>query len=605
MVDGRRGWPCRHGGVGVRETVDVTDLDADSHVSVRPPSDGGTETSSDVTARITPDTISGLTDVPDADAPVANDAEVAVQVGAGRLERFASVLTPPAIVVAAAVVIHTAYFTQRSLDVHHALGTASYDSGLYDQGVWLLSRFREPFVTLMGRNLFGDHTSFVLLFLVPFYWIWPAAGVLFFSQSAALAAGAIPVFLYGRRRLGNEWFAAVAALAYLVHPAVGWTNLENFHPDSFLGVFVGFALWAALERRWRTYVVFVVLALSVKEDASLVLVPLGVWVGLRRNWRIGLATVFGSVAFMAVAMFVVMRNLIGVPTRNTWRLPFSRPDDSTVRAGLRVVGSVFTRPGELRDHLTSDGRPWYLWQMTAPFAGLFLRLPSVAAISALVLFTNILSTFWYQYQIQYHYALVAVPALSIGTVHAIGAIHRRVVWTEPAVGGRTFDVSGRTAAVVVLALSSLVGSYLWAPVPWGRTAVFHGVPDNDWANAAREMIAQVPDDAVLSAHYRITPHTAHRTEIYQFPTPFRSVLYGPNGNVDGPRLPERAERVEYVILPTSTDTYPVEDWRWIEEAFDLVDGNEYWLLYRRDRQVELPPERPTGVLVDPFGDPID
>ena len=67
--------------------------------------------------------------------------------------------------------------------------------------------------------------------------------------------------------------------------------------------------------------------------------------------------------------------------------------------------------------------------MTAPFALLFLRLPSVAAISALVLFTNILSTFWYQHQIEYHYSLIAVPALSIGTVYAIGAVRERVEWS--------------------------------------------------------------------------------------------------------------------------------------------------------------------------------
>ncbi len=187
--------------------------------------------------------------------------------------------------------LYVAYFTQRSLDIHHALGTASYDSALYDQGVWLLSRFETPFVTLMGRNLFGDHTSFILILLVPFYWIWPSAGVLFFSQSAAIGAGAIPVFLYARTRLGSEWLALVAAVRpTCMHPAVGWTNLENFHPDSFLGVFVGFAIWAALERTmedvrscsscWRC---------SVKEDASLVLVPLGVWVGSsgtgRSDWR--------------------------------------------------------------------------------------------------------------------------------------------------------------------------------------------------------------------------------------------------------------------------------------------------------------------------------
>ena len=76
---------------------------------------------------------------------------------------------------------------------------------------------------------------------------------MFTAQSAAIAAGAIPVFLYGRRRLGSEWLALIGAGTYLLHPAVGWTNLENFHPDAFLGVFVGFAIYGALERKWRLY----------------------------------------------------------------------------------------------------------------------------------------------------------------------------------------------------------------------------------------------------------------------------------------------------------------------------------------------------------------
>ena len=36
----------------------------------------------------------------------------------------------------------------------------------------------------------------------------------------------------------------------ILHPAVGWANLENFHPDAYLGFLVGMAIWAALERRW-------------------------------------------------------------------------------------------------------------------------------------------------------------------------------------------------------------------------------------------------------------------------------------------------------------------------------------------------------------------
>jgi len=488
-------------------------------------------------------------------------------------------ITPPSepqVYLAGAVLIWTWYFSVRSLNIHHALGTATYDSALYDQGMWLVSRFDAPFVTLMGRNMFGDHTSFVLLLLVPLYWIAPGAWIMFTAQSAAIAAGAIPVFLYARRRFGSEWWALIAAGTYLLHPAVGWTNLENFHPDAFLGVFVGFAIYAALERKWRMYAVFVVLSLLVKEDVSLVIVPLGIWVAIRRDRRIGLLTVFGSVAFMAVAMFVVMRSLIGVPTLNTWRIPFG---------GVRgLIDTTITNPTQLVEHLRSDGRPWYLVQMTAPFAWLFARLPDVALISALVMFTNILSTFWYQYQIDYHYSLIAVPALAIGTVYAIGALRDRVVQIR----GRSLGVRTRPLALGGLAAATLLTAYLWAPMPWGRTPMFYGDTDNVYATTARELFELIPDDAVVSANYRLTPHLTYRHEIYQFPVPFRVLLYGPDASMEGQQLADRSERVEFVMLPVQLDDSLVDDWRAVEDAFTVVARNEVWVLHERNRSVPLP-----------------
>lgn len=483
----------------------------------------------------------------------------------------------PQVLLAGAVLAWTWYFTDRSLDLHHALGTATYDSALYDQGMWLLSRFDAPFVTLMGRNLFGDHTSFILLFLVPLYWIAPGAWIMFTAQSAAIAAGAIPVFLVGRKYLESEWLALVGVGAYLLHPAVGWTNLENFHPDCFLAVLVGFAIWAAIERRWRTYAVFVVLSLLVKEDVSLVVVPLGIWVALRRDRRVGILTVVGSVAFMAFAMFAVMRSLIGVPTRNGWRIPFG---------GVRgLIDTTITNPTSLLRHLRSDDRPWYLVQMTAPFAWLFARLPDVALIGGLVLFTNVLSTFGYQYQIEYHYSLVAVPALAIGTMYAIGALRNRVVQRHRV----SVTVPVRLIAAALVAASALTSAYLWAPVPWGRTPLYYGNRGSALATNAWPLIAEIPDGAVVVAHYRLTPHLAYREEIYQFPVPFRVVLYGADASLEGDRLDDRAERVEYVVLPTSQDGQLDADWARIAAAFDVVNRNDFWILYVRDRDVPLPP----------------
>jgi uncharacterized membrane protein len=493
------------------------------------------------------------------------DDDGAVRPDRRSLREWTADRTPAQVVLVTLVVVWTQFFTRRTLDIHHGLGTSSYDSALYDQGIWLLSRFETPFVTLMGRNLFGDHTSFVLLFLVPVYWVFPAAGTLFFAQAAAIGSAAVPVFLAARRQLANEWWALVCAVAYLAHPAVGWTNMENFHPDAFVAPFVGFAIYFALERRWRPYAAFVVLALLVKEDVSLVVVPLGVWVALRRDRRVGLLTVVGSISFMLVAMFVVMRSLIGVPTRNTWRIPFGGPTG--------VVRTALTRPRRLFDHLRSDDRPFYVWQMIAPFGALFTRRVGVAAISFLVIFTNVLSTFWYQYQIEYHYGLIAVPALAIGTASSIAAIERRRL---------------RHLAVGVLGMTSLVTAYLWSPFPGAREyPTAYWPPSHPVAEDMRAIIADIPGDAVVSAYHRVTAHMAHREQIYMFPNPFRTELYGSDPDLLDVRLPE-ADEVEYVVLPANLDAVMASDWASIEDAFVLVAENSAWRVYQRDFDISLP-----------------
>jgi len=477
-------------------------------------------------------------------------------------------LTPSVAGLAVAVTAYVAWFTNVSLDIHHGLGTSSYDFGLYDQGLWLLSRFESPFVTLMGRNLFGDHTSFILLVLVPFYWVFPAAGTLLFAQSLVLGLGAVPVFLYARQRLEREWMALVLAVAYLLHPAVGWTNLENFHPDSFLGVLVGVAIWAALTRRWKTYVAFVVLALLVKEDVALLVVPLGIWVALKRDRRIGVLTIVGSLGFMAVAMFVVIRGLIGVPTRNAWRIPFGGPTGFLRR--------LVERPGDVVDHLWSDERPWYVFQMLTPFAWLWARRPSVAAIGSLVLAANVVSTYWYQYHVRYHYSLVIVAPLALGTVYGIAA----------------FGPRARTYAVAVVGVVALYTAFLWGPLPFSRNDLAYWAPSNPVAAQLREIIEVIPEDAAVSAFHSASAHLAHRQQIYQFPNPFRIVLYGPDTSREGSRDEALSEEIEFVLLPVARDQELEDDWQLIADGFSLIEANDSWQLYRRSGA--LPPASDTG-----------
>lgn len=455
--------------------------------------------------------------------------------------------------------LYVAVMTDMSLTHHHGLGTSTYDMGIFEQGTWLLSEPASPFVTLRGIHLFGDHASYVLLLLAPIYAIFPASGTLFFLQALGIGLGALPVFLYARQRLGSEPIAMLMGAVFLLHPSLSQANMFDFHPDAFLPTFVGFALYGALTARWRIYTVFVVLALLVKEDVVLVIVPLGAWVAWRRDRVIGLLTIGWSVVFTLFAAVIAMQYF------NAAANAFSGRGDRIPFGGVTgLVKTALTRPGDLWDFVRSDRRGWYLWQMSMPFAWLFVRLPEVAAIAGLVVLGNVLSLHGYQHQIGFHYSFVVVTVLAFGTVYALGAFTR---FRRQAV-----------AAVVVMALWM---SFLWGTLPGSRDPRPVADPDNPRAVAAREVFPLIPSDAAVSAYTVLTPHLAQRRMIYMYPNPFAVHYYGPAGTIGEVRLPE-SDSIEYVVIPVVLpEGLFQETWDRERVAFTRVFANAYWEVWQR------------------------
>jgi uncharacterized membrane protein len=459
---------------------------------------------------------------------------------------------------------YTVYFSRLTMDIHAGYGTSGYDFGLYDQGLWLLSHFKDPFVTIMGRNLFGDHTSFIMLLLVPFYWVYPNANVLLVGQSVLLALAAVPVYLLARHRLGSTAMATVLAAAYLLHPALGWSNLESFHPDVFLPVLVGAALYGAI--RWRPWLLITatVLALLVKEDVALVAVPLGVWVALRRNRRIGLRIALGSVGYALFATEVVIRSFLGVPTLNAWRIPFG---------GVHgLVSTVLRQPRKVADYLTSEQRPYYVWQMYFPTGLLLLAAPDVTLIGVLALGSNVISTFVYQHLLQYHYTLILLPVLAMATVMGVSALP---------------SPRWQRAGLWVVALSALWSCYLWGAAPFSVHKVPHWHGTDPRVADIEAVRSHLPPNVVVSAFYSYVPHVDHRERVYMYPTPFKAELWSTYKQEGQPLA--FAGDVQYLFLPTYLDAGAQSVFDSIKDQFQLVDRQGDSALYRR---IAAPPGPP-------------
>ena len=217
--------------------------------------------------------------------PPGPDAGAQPAPGPGSLRRSAPAWLEHVPLVAL-VVAYAEHFSAITVAMLHAYEQPAFDLAIPDQGIWLLSRFHDPFLTVAGRNLFGDHPSFIYLLLVPLYWVFPHTVALLVAQSVLIALGAVPVYLLARYLLHNRLATCLAA-AYLLNPALQQTNLEQFHVECFETPLLALGIYAAVRWRPRLFVLCVVLLLMCKEDAALYTVPLALWAVLRRDRKLG------------------------------------------------------------------------------------------------------------------------------------------------------------------------------------------------------------------------------------------------------------------------------------------------------------------------------
>jgi uncharacterized membrane protein len=385
---------------------------------------------------------------------------------------------------------------------HARFGTFGFDLGIFDQGVWLLSRFQDPFVTIRGLPLFGDHASYILLLVAPLYWVWADPRLLLVLQVACLTIPAVSIYLIGRRRLGSPLAGLAVAAAYLAFPALQWAAIWSFHPETLAAGFLGLAALAADRQRWRLMAIWLLLALLCKEDVGLVVAGFGALLWLTGHPSVGRRT-------MAVGLgWFLLTVLVLIPLTNARTSPHLELNYGIAGSGLSVVlEAIPTLAGNIWTNVVHGKGGTYLLLIFAPFLGLpLLNLRWLLPAGPPILL-NLAATHGYQQEIRYQYLATAAPFLALGTI--AGYIDYRA-----------------------------------GPAPWSK-----GFPrpaeDGPLNQARREALALIDPTGATSAQYNLAPHLAHRTYIYEFPNPFEAPNWGFPGDQ---HQPAEIERLRYVVV---------------------------------------------------------
>ncbi|MEI6617214.1 MAG: DUF2079 domain-containing protein [Cyanobium sp. ELA507] len=304
---------------------------------------------------------------------------------------------------------------------HALLQSNSFDLGLFDQWVWLISRGLAPVSTQSGDlHLLTDHGAWLLYGLAPLYRLVPSVQWLFALQAFSLAFTAVPLWILARDEGLPAKLRWTACGLWWLQPVVFNTNLFDFHPEVLaMPLLAALAIAARRNRPW-IWTALVLVILGCRDGLALVTLGMALEQLLRRRWRLA---VLGSVLSLGWLLLL-----------NGWLYPLLTARYPGVNAGAsrysylgnsigEIALQLIQQPQRVVMHVDWGGAVVYLLLLALPLLPFWRRasLPTLLAGVPLIL-VNILSESGAQRSLVHHYSL---PLAVIGVVAAIDGLASR------------------------------------------------------------------------------------------------------------------------------------------------------------------------------------
>lgn len=418
----------------------------------------------------------------------------------------------PQIIVGVSMLLYAVSFAYYSFLRHDAFASG-FDLGNMDQTVW--NTLHGNIFQLSGDGYrisrFDIHADIILMGLAPLYLFWSSPKMLLLLQSVVMASGAIPVFLLGRTITKRTLFAIAFVWIYLLNTGQQWTNIYDFHPVTIAQVALLWAMYLAIQKRWRWYAAALFIALSSKETVGLTVFGMGVLMILfQKDKRAGFATAFAGFAWFVVMTFIIMPHFSTI--NRHWALSWYTANEET-------VPEVFTIKNIFFRMVQSPEAHKYYRLLLQPFGPVpILGLPWLLAAAPEIVI-NVMSNHGQMRSINLHYDALILPWLLLGSMAGVSYLgwFRRVT--------RRGTVIAQYGLVLLVLGLTIRTNYYFGPLPVTPACWCYIYQVDPQERAFDKVLSSIPTDAVVSASGEIRPHITHREQAYTIPTATESAQY--------------------------------------------------------------------------------
>ena len=411
----------------------------------------------------------------------------------------------PLILAVSLAAAFAVFFSWFDIGRHAKTNSSRFDLGNIEQLEWNLVHGHgfvstDPYGTATISR-FAFHADTLLVVLAPFYALWPRAETLLVLQALIVSSGAVAMYILGRKWL-SPWWGAVFSFLYVINPAIQWATIFDFHAVTLVTALIPWAVWAAVERKYRTALILICVAMMAKEEIGLLLPVIGLFVWFKQKQK-----TWGKILTLVPLVWSVSMLLLVLPqyrqlsagNDEVYRTIFGDGAASIIK-GAAVHPLTFVRVLFARQNLLMAR------QLLLSFGGLSIfSWWSLAAVPEYVI--NALSLKPAQHLLLSHYTSGLTPWLEVGALVTTSWVTKRF-----------------TKKLVPILLGAwLVGMAVFSawwlgPLPGAKMDDSKVVLwRNDYASVVRAWEKKIPSSASVSVTNNIGAHFARRQDFYSFP----------------------------------------------------------------------------------------
>jgi len=412
---------------------------------------------------------------------------------------------PYATILLLCIIFYNIYFTTVSFARYENFYTGRFDLGNMAQTVWNTSHGRifqltDPNGTYSVSRL-ATHADFLLILLAPLYWIWSDPRMLLLLQTIVLSLGAVYVYLLANKICKHKPIAFVFALIYLLNPSVERTNIYDFHAVTLATTFLLAAFYYLLEKRYRLFLLFAILAGLTKEQVWVIVGLFGLYAAImQRKIFFGLSIFILSCGFFYYLVSYAIPQALG-----SQHFALSYYSDFGDTPGS-VMKNIIREPFKVITLALGGEQRHFLQQIFSSVGYLALFSPLYILFASSELLISLLSNNPNLHQIYYQYTASITPFLFIAAMY--GTMNLR----------RIFPKLPLFIIAIYLVAMTLFTAYLYGPLPGAIEAnldmFIRPLPNSVGID---QFLQTIPKRYSVAASNNLGSHLSHRQNIYTIP----------------------------------------------------------------------------------------